>query len=112
MFNYDGPDWPADLRLQFEHYMEDGGGLVIVHAATTRFPSGRPSTMFLSMSGEPLHQVGSSIKLHFNEPFYVGLGVCSHDIKLTEKAVFSNVELKALPPPQPATLRSTSTLRD
>jgi TolB protein len=53
-------------------------------------------TMFLSMGGEPLHQVGSSIKLHLNEPFYVGLGVCSHDVKAVEKAVFSNVELKAL----------------
>jgi TolB protein len=54
--------------------------------------------MFLSMASEPIHQVGSSIKLNFQEPFYVGLGVCSHDEKVVEKAVFSNVELKSLPP--------------
>jgi hypothetical protein len=25
VFNYDGADWPANLRLQFEHYIENGG---------------------------------------------------------------------------------------
>ena len=35
-------------------------------------------TLFVSMKGEPLHQAGASIKLHFAEPFYAGLGVCSH----------------------------------
>jgi TolB protein len=53
-------------------------------------------TMFLSMANEPLHQVGSSIKLHLQEPFYVGLGVCSHNKDVTEKAVFSSVELQPL----------------
>jgi type 1 glutamine amidotransferase len=68
-------------------------------------------TMFLSMGSEPIHQVGSSIKLHFNEPFYVGLGVCSHDAKVVEKAVFSNVELKALPPAKPDNLELYSALQ-
>jgi uncharacterized protein len=39
VFNYDAPDWPADLRLQFEQYMKDGGNLVIVHAADNAFPN-------------------------------------------------------------------------
>jgi hypothetical protein len=39
VFNYDGPDWPADLRLRFEHYIENGGGLVVVHAADNAFPN-------------------------------------------------------------------------
>jgi hypothetical protein len=55
-------------------------------------------TMFLSANGEPLHQVGTSIKLHLDGPFYVGIGVCSHNVNVVEKAVFSNVVLKALPP--------------
>ena len=38
VFNYDAPDWPADLRLQFEQYIKNGGGLVIVHAADNAFP--------------------------------------------------------------------------
>jgi len=38
VMNYDGPDWPADLRAQFEQYVSNGGGLVIVHAADNAFP--------------------------------------------------------------------------
>ena len=68
-------------------------------------------TMFLSMGGEPLHQVGASIKLHFDGPFYVGLGVCSHDAKVVEKAVFSNVEIKTLTPSASAKLVLYSTLQ-
>jgi len=55
-------------------------------------------TMFLSMGAEPLHQVGASIKLHLDGPFYAGLGVCSHNKNVVEKAVFSNVELTKLDP--------------
>lgn len=53
-------------------------------------------TMFVSLKGEPLHQVGASIKLHLGEPFYAGIGVCSHDEKKVETATFKNVELKQL----------------
>ncbi len=56
-------------------------------------------TMFVSTHGEPLHQVGATTKLHFEEPFYVGLGVSGHNTKAAEKAVFSNVELKQLTAP-------------
>lgn len=56
-------------------------------------------TLFLSMGSEPLHQTGSSIKLHLDEPFYVGIGVCSHNKDATEKATFANVELEKLTPP-------------
>ncbi|MGH9743622.1 MAG: ThuA domain-containing protein [Candidatus Acidiferrum sp.] len=37
--NYDAPDWPANLREQFEQYIGNGGGLVVVHAADNSFPS-------------------------------------------------------------------------
>src|SRR5579863_2787998 len=55
-------------------------------------------TMFLSNHGEPLHQVGASIKLHFEEPFYAGIGVCSHNKDVTETATFSGLKLEALKP--------------
>jgi TolB protein len=68
-------------------------------------------TLFVSMKGEPLHPSGASIKLHFDEPFYVGLGVCAHQDGAVEKATFSNVALKPLEavtsPPQTAALYST-----
>jgi hypothetical protein len=36
--NYDAPSWPESLRLQFERYIANGGGLVVVHAADNAFP--------------------------------------------------------------------------
>jgi len=39
VMNYDGPDWPAGLKTQFEQYVSGGGGLVIVHAADNSFPN-------------------------------------------------------------------------
>jgi type 1 glutamine amidotransferase len=35
--NYDAAEWPTDLKSQFEMYMKNGGGLVIVHAADNAF---------------------------------------------------------------------------
>lgn len=37
------------------------------------------------------------MRVSFHGPFYLGIGVCSHDKDAIEKAVFSNVELKSLP---------------
>ena len=36
--NLDSPDWPQDLKTQFEQFVSGGGGLVIVHAADNAFP--------------------------------------------------------------------------
>ena len=36
--NLDSPEWPAALESEFEDYMKNGGGLVIVHAADNAFP--------------------------------------------------------------------------
>jgi uncharacterized protein len=38
VWNYDAPDWPENLRRQFEDYMRSGGGMVVVHAADNAFP--------------------------------------------------------------------------
>src|SRR5580658_5208702 len=38
VLNYDGPDWPAELKASFDRYVTNGGGLVIVHAADNAFP--------------------------------------------------------------------------
>lgn len=56
-------------------------------------------TLFLSMGDEPLHQVGASVKLHLDGPFYAGIGVCSHNKDVTEKATFAHVELTPLTEP-------------
>jgi TolB protein len=71
------PDWgPAHLRI------EKHGDFV---------------TMWLAQKdGEELKIAGASPRIEFAGPFYVGIGVCSHDKDAVEKAVFGDVKLKAL----------------
>jgi hypothetical protein len=38
---------------------------------------------------------GGSFKIKFDDPFVVGLGVCSHDNSVLEKAIFSDVEISS-----------------
>lgn len=49
--------------------------------------------LFVSMNGEPMHQFGAPIELHIEEPFYVGIGFCSHLPDKLDTAVLSNVIL-------------------
>ncbi len=51
VMNYDAPDWPADLRAQFEKYVHDGGGLVIVHAADNAFPNWPAYNQMIGIGG-------------------------------------------------------------
>jgi hypothetical protein len=50
--------------------------------------------LFMSLDGEPMHQFGPPIKLHLDEPFYVGIGFCSHLPETADTAVLSNVVLE------------------
>jgi hypothetical protein len=50
--------------------------------------------IFVSIQGEPMHQFGPPITLHFDEPFYVGIGFCSHLPDESDTAVLSDVSLK------------------
>lgn len=69
-------------------------------------------TMYVSNHGEPLHPVGASIKLHLNEPFYAGIGVCSHNKDVVETATFSNLKLDTvLPTSTPEKTVAYSTLQ-
>jgi hypothetical protein len=49
--------------------------------------------IFISLTGEPMHQFGPPIMVHFDEPFYVGIGFCSHLPDKSDTAVLSNVLL-------------------
>lgn len=50
--------------------------------------------LFVSLAGEPMHQFGPPVQLNLHEPFYVGIGFCSHLPDKSDTAVFSDVLLK------------------
>jgi hypothetical protein len=49
--------------------------------------------LFVSLDGEPMHPVGPAASLHFDGPFYVGIGFCSHLPVTFDSAVVSGVVL-------------------
>jgi TolB protein len=57
--------------------------------------------MSLAEAGGEPKVAGGWLRIPLQGTFYVGIGVCSHDIDVVEKAVFSSVEL-ATPSPVPA----------
>jgi Tol biopolymer transport system component len=67
-------------------------------------------TMSLAGADGGFHPAGGSTRIALQEPFYVGIGVCSHDKDVVERAVFSGVELKTAAPAAAATSTLYSTL--
>ncbi|MGH9511173.1 MAG: TolB family protein [Terriglobales bacterium] len=59
--------------------------------------------MSLAKDGENLQVEGGWLPIPLQGSFYVGIGLCSHDKDAVEKAVFSNVSVETLSPPNPAT---------
>ena len=53
VLNYDAPDdrWPAELKLTFERYVSNGGGLVVVHAADNAFPGWQAYNDMIGVGG-------------------------------------------------------------
>lgn len=50
--------------------------------------------LYVSLDGEPMHQVGTTIDVPFKPPFYVGLGFCSHVPDKTDTGIASDVVLE------------------
>jgi hypothetical protein len=55
---------------------------------------GKYALLYLAAKDEELRFSGAAVRIALQEPVYVGIGVCSHNKDVIEKAVFSNVELK------------------
>jgi TolB protein len=53
------------------------------------------SYVFMSLAddGGDFRSAGGSFKIRFEDPFFVGIGVCSHDSTVMEQAVFSDVQI-------------------
>lgn len=54
-------------------------------------------SMWLADDSGKFQLASGSTRIPLQEPFYFGMGVCSHDANLIEKAVFSNVSIDATP---------------
>ena len=48
-------------------------------------------TLYVSLKGEPMHQVGPTAALHLDGPFYVGIGFCSHLPDQSDTTELANV---------------------
>ena len=79
----------TDMQYRF------GGSLAKVLAKRIGLEKhGDSFAVFISLEGEPMHQFGPPIALHFDGPFYVGIGFCSHLPAKSDTAVLSNVILE------------------
>jgi TolB protein len=74
----------------------------------------RGDYVYMSLSAENVepHIAGGWMRIPLEGEFYIGLGVCSHDKDVIEKAIFENVELKQLAPPtgEPSLYSSLETI--
>ena len=64
-------------------------------------------SMWLADENGKFQLASGSTRIALQEPFYVGIGVCSHDVNVIEKAVFSNLSVE--PKPEAAYESSEST---
>jgi hypothetical protein len=88
--------WRADKgALMKDMQYRFGGTLAGVKAKRIGIEKhGDSIAIFVSLQGEPMHQLGPPIQLHFDQPFYVGIGFCSHLPATTDTAVLSDVVLE------------------
>ena len=79
----------TDMQYRF------GGGLNGVLAKRIGIEKhGDSVAIFVSLQGEPMHQFGPPIQIHFEGPFYVGIGFCSHQPATVDTGVLSNLVLE------------------
>ncbi len=79
----------TDMQYRF------GGSLAKVMAKRIGLEKrGDSIAIFISLEGEPMHQFGPPVILHFDKPFYAGIGFCSHLPDKSDTAVLSNVVLE------------------
>src|SRR5882724_8400680 len=67
-------------------------------------------SLWLAKEKGEFHLASGSTRIVLKEPFYVGIGVCSHDKDIVERAAYSNVELKTAAPTAVAASTLYSTL--
>jgi len=71
-----------------------GGTLTNIHPKRIGIEKrGDSIAIFISLTGEPMHQFGPPITMHFTEPYYIGIGFCSHLPATVDTGVVTEVSL-------------------
>jgi hypothetical protein len=68
---------------------------------------GKYTLLYTAAAGEELRFSGAAVRISFDGPVHVGLGVCAHNKDVTETAVFTKVELTTTFGEKSPTLYST-----
>jgi hypothetical protein len=50
--------------------------------------------LYISVKGEQMHQFGPPLQIHFDGPYYVGIGFCSHYPVTVDTGLFTDVVLE------------------
>lgn len=86
-------------------YREDQNGLTREIQSNVKAPNrvkieklGNYVFMSVAKEGEELKSAGGSFRIELQEPYYIGIGVCSHDSTVIESAKFTNIELQKMKP--------------
>lgn len=85
---------PQTSAMMSDEQFRFGGMLAGIKARRIGIEKrGNQIAIFIALKDEPLHQFGPPIQVNFKDPFYVGIGFCSHLPATVDSAVFSDVVL-------------------
>lgn len=57
---------------------------------------GKYVTMFYGEDGGPMYPAGGAFRIDLKEPYYLGIGLCSHDVEVMETVTFSNINMELM----------------
>jgi hypothetical protein len=87
------PQKGADIKEEYRSASPDDPAIIKAKRLGIE-KRGDSIALFASLNGEPMHQLGPSIHLRLDAPFYVGVGFCSHLPTTSDTAVLSDVVLE------------------
>ncbi len=65
--NYNGDNWPAETQKGLESFIENGGGLVVVHAADNAFPDWQAWNQMIGLGGWGGRNAQSGPYIYFDD---------------------------------------------
>lgn len=65
--NYNGEEWPEEVKTEFVNYVRNGGGLIVYHAADNSFPAWREYNEMIGVGGWGGRNEKSGPKLYWED---------------------------------------------